>query len=116
LECAGEQTESVVLGNHGAGGVRDSASEVEDFIDDGTHAGSCQNGAHLARDREHLIANDFLRKRVRHEATRKSAAVAGAQKRSESMLVKKSQNEHLMQPDDFSLDGYSDEAFLFPAE
>jgi hypothetical protein len=32
------------------------------------------------------------------------------------MLVKKSQNEHLMQPDDFSLDGYSDEAFLFPAE
>ena len=64
-ERSGEEAESVVLGDHAAGGVADAAGKIEDFVDDRTHAGPREHNAHLGCDRQELVPDDFARKRGR---------------------------------------------------
>ena len=64
-EGTGKEAEAVVLSDDLGRGIGDTAGEVEDLIDDRTHARPGQDDAHFAGDSQQLVANDLSREGVR---------------------------------------------------
>ena len=64
-ERAGEEAETVVLGDDPRLSVGDAAGEVEHFVHNGTHARPGQDDTHFASNGEQLVADDLACKGIR---------------------------------------------------